>query len=187
MTDTRQKDPNPMESNEKNAHGHQATGRKHNFFHRNWLILAVLAVAGVALLSGFSPWHGGPIRGLFSGDPAKVEAALSEIQSEVADELDIRPEQEAAFNAFAEKMKDRARAKISSMGPLRTQMHAEVAKDAPDVDQLAALAKQMVRMRPPADETDAMIDDVVAFYKTLDADQQAKVLKRMKKHGRWHH
>jgi len=173
-----------------NHHDHSAqdTPRKHNFIHRHgWLWLVLIAGGALLFLTGFSPWGGGYHRDLFSDDPAKMEAALTDIENKVADYLDIRAEQEPAFNAFAETIKARARQKITTVRPLREQMHAEMGKDLPDVDTLAALAKQMLRQRPPVEETDALIDDAVAFYKTLDADQQAKLANRLKRHGRWHH
>jgi len=161
-------------------------GRKHNFFHRKILLLFLIAILSVFLF-GHSRWGGwGHHKDLFSGDTTRVEEALTEIEEKLADKLDIRPEQEAGFKAYAEKMKTYARKRLAAMGEIRRSAHDEIDKENPDVDRLAELAKEMIRQRGNTSDLDAVVDETVAFYKTLDAEQQEEIQSHMKRHRRWH-
>ena len=160
--------------------------RHHKFFHRNLLFLVVIGI-GLVFLFGHGRFGGWGWKKAFSGEPTKVEEVLSEIQEELADELEIRPEQKASFDAFSEKMKVYARKRLATMHSARTAAKAELEQDQPNPDQLGELAKKMIRQRGSTEELDSLVDETVAFYKTLDVEQQETIRDHLRRHHRWRH
>ena len=159
--------------------------RTHNFFHRNWLLLA-LVVIGLVFLFGFGRWGGWGHKGLMSGDPVKMEEKLADIEAEIIDELELRDDQMSAFKAYSAKLKDFARKRIGQMSGIRETARAELDKEQPDMAYLAEQAKQMIRQRASTEELESLVDETLAFYNTLDAEQQEEVQKHLRRHHRHH-
>ena len=160
--------------------------RTHNFFHRNW-VLMVLIIIGLVFLFGHSRWGGWGHRSLMSGDPAKIEEKMADIEEDLIDKLELRNDQLPAFHAYTDKLKIFARKKLSTMHEKHLVATGELEKEQPDMARLAELAKQMIRERSTNEELESLVDETLAFYQTLDAKQQDEVRDHLKRHQRWHH
>lgn len=152
--------------------------RHHRKLHHRGLLLMALTGAAVLSLQGCfrGSWH----------DPERLEKKMTHIEEEVAEELELRADQRPAFLALTEKLKDHARKKVAAMKEGGLQVQAELEKPEPDMDSIAELAKQHVRDRASNEEFEQFIDEINAFYRSLDSTQQATVRENAARHLKWH-
>ena len=145
---------------------------------RRMTLGVVLALATVVGLQGCNRggWH----------SPERMEKRFSWIEEELAEELEIRPEQQGSFQALSENFKALARERISHAKETALRANAELEKEAADVDVVVDLIKAHIQERPTEEQLGALVDQSAAFYKSLDEDQQKKLREMAGKHIRRH-
>ena len=152
------------------------------------LAVSLLLIAAVALGVGFRG-HGHGWGGHAYRSPERMEDHMRWIEEDLAEDLNIRPEQREAYQALTERYKTVARNWSGAIRDAGPELKATMEQDAPDVDRVVELLKGYVQQRPSNDEWEALIDESAAFYKTLSPDQQqaiqAKIFRHLKgRHGR---
>lgn len=145
---------------------------------RFWLPLGVAAVVGLGACHG--------PHGYGRHSPERMERMLSRAQEDAAEELELRPEQRPAFEALTAQYRDHAQRMVGTWRETAPRLAEAVNAEQPDADHVGDLVKQALRSRPDPAETDALVDATVAFYKTLDPEQQARVREHLSKRLRRH-
>jgi Spy/CpxP family protein refolding chaperone len=151
--------------------------RRKSRFHK--LLFVILPIGLIAALGvyGLSYGHG---RGW--KDPERLEKKMNWVAEDVADELEIRPDQQEAYQALVEKFKAHIRDRVAGWREAGTELKDEFNKETPDADNVAALLKQRIRERASSEELEALVDQGVGFYKTLSPEQQATFKEKVGKH-----
>ncbi len=109
------------------------------------------------------------------------------IEEDLAEDLNIRPEQREACQALTERYKTVARIWIGAIRDMGPELMGTMEQDAPDVDRVVELLKVYVQQRPSNDEWEALIDESAAFYKTLSPYQQQAIQDKIVRHLQGHH
>ena len=151
--------------------------RNHWRHRKKWLAFLALSLIALVALFGFQ----GPFRH-HGHHPERFEKKMSRIAEHVADELELRPEQRPAFDALTDGIKERVRARFSQMRQTAAQVRDEFSAETVDPDRVAALLKEHARNRMAVEELEGLIDEIVAFYTTLDPAQQAKIKEEASEH-----
>ena len=118
--------------------------------------------------------------------PERMEKRMDNIQEHVSDFLEIRPEQEEGFQALMEEYKGLARRWSTDWRSSKAKMNDILQAETLDIDALGETLKDFLRKKPADAELEALIDRTLAFYRTLDSEQQEKVKKRLSKQARRH-
>ncbi len=154
--------------------------KRNSRFHKFFLVIPVAALMALGLY-GISQAYGG---GWHS--PERMEKKMTWIQEEVAEDLEIRPEQEPAFNSLVEAFKNHARAWRAGWRETGSGIQEEFSQETLDAGRVSELLKERIRNRPSNESLDALVDQAVEFYKTLDPEQQQvfkeKVLRHLNRH-----
>ena len=171
--------------------------RKFGFFVRNSAVRksalrkAVLAVPLLLIaavgLGGCFRGHGHGWGGHAYRSPERVEEHIRGIEEDLAEDLNIRPEQREAYQALTERYKTVARDWVGAFRDTGPKLKETMEQDAPDVDRVVELLKVYVRQRPSNDELEALIDESAAFYKTLSSDQQQAIQDKIFRHLKGRH
>jgi hypothetical protein len=132
-------------------------------------LVAGIALLGLVAAAGFH----------HQGDP---EQRIDWLAKKLAQELQVRPEQQAGFDALVAQAKQSFEARRAASQGTREQLKAELAKTAPDADTVGGLAKNLLKARAPDAQIEAFIDQATAFYKTLDATQQKAFVAHAQEH-----
>lgn len=152
---------------------------KRSAIGRTLLVALPLALVAMIGLGGCFRGHG------FSRmTPERLERKMNWIEEDLADDLNIRAEQQAAYSALAERYKAFAREWVARKRAVHEELSVVFEADDPDMDRVAALLKRAVRERHADAEVEALIDATLAFYRTLDADQQEELQGKMARHAR---
>ena len=152
--------------------------RKSHHPYRGIALGALAALLAAAGLTGCfrGSWH----------DAERIERRTNSIIEDVKDDLELRPDQEPAYDALAGKIKahviERARIHRETTRGLKTEFEAQTVNP----DQVANLLKAHIASRSDRDADNAIVDDAAAFYRTLDAGQQETVNKKVRRVLRWH-
>ena len=150
--------------------------------HRGkWIAFVALSLIVLVTLFGFL----GPFRHHGHGTEW-IEKKMNGIAEHVADELELRPEQQPAFGALTDGIKERVRNRIGQMRQTAGQLRDEFAAETVDPDRVAALLKEHARTRMTVEELEGLIDEIIAFYRTLDPEQQAKIKEEATEHLEHH-
>ena len=146
------------------------------FTRRGALGLVVLAATAIGLQGCFRGgyWHG-------RHDPAAFDARLNDMQEELADHLKITPAQKPQFDALMAEYRQTARDWRDGWRQTGLQVQAALERDPADADAVAAALKQQVHQRMDEAALNKLIDDTVAFYRTLNPDQQQEIRERLLK------
>ncbi len=163
--------------------------KRHSKFHKFFLVIPVAALTALGLY-GVSQAYGGGWGSHGHGggwhSAERMEKRMTWIQEEVAEDLEIRPEQEPAFNALAEAFKNHARAWKAGWRETGSGIKEEFNRETLDTGRISELLKERIHNRPSNDSLDALVDQSVAFYQVLDPEQQQvfkeKVVKRLNRH-----
>ena len=102
-------------------------------------------------------------------DPNKM---IDKVSQRIEKKLELRAEQKPAFAALVEKVRAHAVAQQQKGKASLLEVKKELDKDAVDIARIAGLAKERVRDRATDQQIEAFIDEVAAFYKSLDPQQQ---------------
>lgn len=124
-------------------------------------MLAALALAGVAAYS----WASSPARG-HGRDPLGAIAGLR-------DQLKLNTSQQLQFDSALAQSKAAREARRGGFAQLKAAMQAELAKSAPDLRALAALADQ--ERQQNGDQVRQARAAWLALYDTLSAEQKLTV------------
>ncbi|MCZ6844253.1 MAG: Spy/CpxP family protein refolding chaperone [SAR324 cluster bacterium] len=144
-----------------------------------FLPLGLIAAFG---LYGLAHGHGG---GWHS--PEKLEKTMNWIVEDVAEDLEIRPDQQEAYQALMEQFKAHVRDRISGWRDTGAQLKDQFNKDTLEAGQIAALLKSRIRGRASNEELEALVDRGVEFYQSLSAEQQERFREKAAKHMNRHH
>ncbi len=150
------------------------------------LAVPLLLIAAVAL-GGCSRGHGHGWGGHAYRSPERMEDHMRWIEEDLAEDLNIRPEQREAYQALTERYKTVARVWIGAIREMGPELLGTMEQDAPDVDRVVELPKGYVQQRPSNDEWEALIDESAAFYKTLSPDQQQAIQDKIFRHLKGRH
>lgn len=147
------------------------------------LLLLIAAVAlGVSFRGHGHGWGGHAFR-----SPERMEDHMRWIDEDLAEDLNIRPEQREAYQALTERYKAVARIWIGAIRDMGPELMGTIEQDAPDMDRVVELLKVYVQQRPSNDELEALIDESAEFYKTLSPDQQQVLHDKIFRHLQGHH
>lgn len=144
-----------------------------------WMVPGFL----VALISlaGISGCH----RGGWS-DPDRIGKKIDNVVEDLEEDLELRPEQKSAYQALAGKIKSHAVERMGSHRAAAAQLKDAFAQPSVDTARVTSILKEQSRKRASAEEHDALIDEGAAFYRTLDAGQQAVFNKKVQRVLNWH-
>lgn len=133
-------------------------------------LLLVFAVSGCHRGS----WH----------DPERIESRITSFEEDLEEDLEIRPDQQQAFRALADRIKIHVVERVKSRKETGRELKAAFEQEPVDAERVGQLLHEAVRLRAQIQEDEAIIDQAVAFYNTLDGAQQAefneKVLHKLK-------
>ena len=152
--------------------------------HRYSPRLFVIAGLSLATLVGL----GGCFRGGWAHghDPQRMEQRMSWIEEDLSKTLQLRPEQEPAYQALMEEYKDFARRWAAGWHEAGNGLREAVAQQPANPEAISAALKRFLQERPADAELETLIDRGMAFYATLDPDQQesirARVTSRLDRH-----
>ena len=116
----------------------------------------------------------------------RMEKKMDNIQEHVSDFLEIRPEQQEGFQALMNEYRGLARRWSTDWRASKGNMSEILQAETLDIDALGEVLKSFLRKKPADAELEALIDRTLAFYRTLDAEQQQKIHERLAKHARRH-
>ena len=116
-----------------------------------------------------------------------MESLAQDIREDLADELELRPEQKPAFDALMDQYQQavfdwRATWRRRSIS-LKEALEAEPT----DIAAVRSILKGYVGEKPGDAEVEALIDRTVDFYVQLDPEQQEKIRARLVKKLRRHY
>ena len=103
------------------------------------------------------------------GDPNKF---IDHVSARIEKKLELRAEQKPAYTALVDKVRAQAVARQQKQRATLLDVKKELDKETVDIDRIAGLAKERVKDRFTDVEVNAFIDELAAFYKTLDPKQQ---------------
>lgn len=143
---------------------------------------AAAIAAGSLILFGFgSCGHRGP--------PSWEDRAekVDHVVEYLADDLDLRPDQRAQFDAFAVKVKAQMKTTFAHRQEAMKVLVAQLESDQLDTEVLGKLAKEHLRQAMQPERFEPLIDEGLALYDILDAEQQAEVREEISDKLRWFH
>ncbi|MEE8436038.1 MAG: periplasmic heavy metal sensor [bacterium] len=118
--------------------------------------------------------------------PERMEQRMDDVQEHVSDFLEIRPEQQEGFQALMDGYRGLAKRWAADWRSSKDKMNDILQAETLDIDALGETLKGFLRKKPADAELEALIDRTIAFYRTLDAEQQEKLQKRLARHARRH-
>lgn len=148
------------------------------FTNKRWIVIIsivmvmVIATAGIAV-SGF--------KGHFNcyGKDVVKEHMLSRIDYTMQ-ELKLSPGQQAEYAAIRDRISVEMDAFSKRHDAVRSVVHNEMSKAAPDIKTIAGTLKKEVSSMP--DRLNAQIDALVDVYGILNAEQQKRLIAMLKEH-----
>jgi Spy/CpxP family protein refolding chaperone len=129
------------------------------------ILIAVSFLAFAGCRHGFGPGCSGP-----GGISAMID-------KEVKD-LNLTPAQKATLDGIKTSIEKDMLAHRESMQAMHSDVNKALAKDNPDVNAIAADIKQ--KLSADANPGVKMVDYFTQFYNTLDANQQKKLIEKVK-------
>lgn len=140
---------------------------------------ATTLVVGALGLQGFrGPWHRGY-------DPERFDARLEHLERHVADDLQLTAQQEPQFKALMARFRDVIKRRHETRTETDQKLEKLLESEPVNTDAVAAVLKQRIQNRVDPAAMDGLVNESVAFYRTLDARQQETVRKRMLRRLRW--
>lgn len=153
--------------------------RNRNRYFRRPLMAFGLLLAGLVGLSGCFRHSGDLIE--------RTEKRMDWVQEEVAEELEIKPHQETAYKALMDNYREMAIGWATRLKANKQELKTAFEAESPDLEVVRGLLKRYIREKPADAEIEALIDETVDFYATLDPEQQETIRKKLRRHSRWHH
>ena len=144
-------------------------------FTKPLLGLVVLLAALVGLQGCFRSY------GHSRYSPERMEKRMDHVQEHLSDFLEIRPEQQQGFQALMDEYRSLAKRWATDWRSSKVKMNDILKAETLDIGALGETLKGFLRKKPADAELEALIDRTIAFYRTLDAEQQQKVHKRLAK------
>lgn len=150
--------------------------------HPHWFRRAagglVVALVSIVGLTGChrGGWH----------DPDRVEGRIDRIVADVEEDLEIRPDQQPAFRALTGKIKSHALERTTARRAGAAELRATFEQEPVNVDKVEQILKQQSALHSDRAAHDALIQEAAAFYRTLDAQQQATFNKKVRRLLDWY-
>jgi len=155
------------------------------FFNRKRFAKPLLAlVVGLVALVGLQGCFRSYSHGGHSSE--RMEKRMDHVQEGISDFLEIRPEQKEGFDALMSEYRTFANRYVAGWRDTKGKMNETLQADTLDPAALGENLKAFLREKPGDSELEGLIDRTLAFYGTLDAEQQQKVHERLAKHARRH-
>lgn len=154
---------------------------KIKFLFRKPLVVGSLLLLGLVGLSGCfrGHWHGS------RPSVERMESHAAEFREDLAEELELRPEQMPAFNALMDQHQETIFAWHGAWRQRSTSLKEALDQENPDIETVRSLLKGYVTEKPSDAEMEALIDQTVDFYVQLDPEQQKEIREHLvKKLGR---
>ena len=163
-------------------------------FHKLWFIfLPVGLIAAFVLfvlahgherawynpkgLYGFAHGHG---RGWHN--PEKLEKKMNWLAEDLAEQLELRPDQQVAYQALVEQLKTHVQGRINGWRETGVQLKDQFNKETLEAGQIAALLKSQIHGNDKNDQLEALVDRSVEFYQSLSPEQQERFRETAAKH-----
>ncbi len=153
--------------------------RIRNRYFRRSLMAFGLLLAGLVGLSGCFRHSGDLVE--------RTEKRMDWVQEEVAEELEIKPHQETAYKALMDRYRELAVGWATRLKANKQELKTAIEAESPDLEVVRGLLKRYIQEKPADAQIETLIDQTVDFYATLDPEQQETVLKKLRRHSRWHH
>ncbi len=153
--------------------------RIHNrYFRRTAMAFGLLTVAAVGLSGCFR----------HTSDPVeRTKQRMDWVQEEVAEELEIKPNQEAAYQALMDNYREMAIGWAERLKANKEDLKTAIEAESPDLEEVRRQLKRFIQEKPADAGIEALIDQTIDFYASLDPEQQEIVRKKLQRHSRWHH
>ena len=149
---------------------------KRRFLFRASLIGLPLVLLAAFGLQGFrGGWHG-------HHNSERLEGKIRWIEEDLAEDLKIRPEQREGFQALTGQFRSQVQTWMTGWQETGTALKTELENETPDKERVSSLLKERVRRRPTNESLEALIDQTLAFYETLDPEQQRVLNKKISRH-----
>ena len=151
---------------------------RHPRWFRRTLGGAVIALVSVVGLTGChrGGWH----------DPERMESRIDNIVEDVEEDLEIRPDQEPAFRALTGRIKSHALERVTARRAAMTELRTTFAQEPVPTERVEEILKRQTALMADRARHDALIEEVLAFYRTLDAGQQATFNKKVRRMLDWY-
>lgn len=137
-----------------------------------------LVVTALGLQGFRGPWRHGY-------DPQRFDARMDWLEEHIADDLHLTPQQEPQFHALMTRIHDVVRQRREARHRTDLALQQALQQDSPNLDAVAAALKQRNHDRADPAALDQLVDDALAFYRTLDAKQQKTVRTQMLHRLQW--
>ena len=151
---------------------------RNRYFRRSLMAFGLL-LTGMVGLSGCYRSSGDLVE--------RAEKRMNWVQEEVAEELEIKLHQEAAYKALMDNYRELAVGWATRLKTNKQELKTAIEAESPDLEVVRGLLKRFIQEKPGDAEFEALIDQTVDFYATLETEQQETVLKKLRRHSRWHH
>ncbi len=151
---------------------------RNRYFRRSLMAFGLL-LTGMVGLSGCYRSSGDLVE--------RAEKRMNWVQEEVAEELEIKLHQEAAYKALMDNYRELAIEWATRLKTNKQELKTAIEAESPDLEVVRGLLKRFIQEKPGDAEFEALIDQTVDFYATLETEQQETVLKKLRRHSRWHH
>lgn len=150
--------------------------------HHGWLRRsvggAIIALVSIVGLTGChrGGWH----------DPERAESRIDRVIADVEEDLEIRPDQEPAFRALTGKIKSHALERMTARRAGAQELRATFEQEPVDTSKVENILKRQSALHSDRAAHDALIQETVAFYRTLDAEQQATFNQKVRRMLDWY-
>ncbi len=142
------------------------------------LLIVLVAVVGLHGCSWghWKSWH----------DPERMDKRINDAAEHVAEELELRADQQAAYARLVEQFKAHARGRAGARRNSAQALKEAFSAESLDADRVATALRQLVRQRPQDEELERLIDQGLEFYRTLSPEQQETFRAKVHRHLKWH-
>ena len=138
--------------------------------------IGTLALLGSAFtLLGFrGPWHG-------HFDPARFDERMADMKAEIAERLNLTPQQQPQFDALMAQFQELAKERRDRWHQTAVTVKQALEHSPADAAAVADALKQQVHSRVDPARLDQLIDSTLSFYNTLSPEQQQTVQKHLQR------
>ena len=138
--------------------------------------LGALALVGSAFtLQGFrGPWHG-------RFDPARFDERMNDMQQEIAERLNLTPQQQPQFDALMAQFRELAKERRDRWHQTAVEVKQALERSPADAAAVGEALKKQVHNRVDPARLDPLIDATLSFYNTLQPEQQQLVQKHLQR------
>jgi hypothetical protein len=129
------------------------------------------------------------LQGCYRGgwhDPERMERKMDRVIEDVEEDLEIRAEQRPTYRTLAGKIKSHMLERMKERREAARELKTAFEQPQADPERVTAILKEELKRRSDTAEHEALIDEAAAFYRTLDANQQATFNRKAVRILDWH-